>query len=257
MAGNVTDLSAQVITAAAAGLAAAAAAINADLIAEETQQAVTAYRRGAGMPDRSDAQAFWDERYRSHTSLWSGEPNRYLVSEASGLAPGTALDAGCGEGADAIWLAGRGWQVTGVDVSSVALERAAAAAAEQQVAGQLDWQQADLADFDPGSGGYDLVTSQYLHLPSADRVPLFDRLAAAVRPGGSLLIVGHHPSDLQTTIGRPKEPDRFFTGDDIAARLDPALWEIVTNAAPGRQATDSDGNPVTIHDTVLHARRRR
>ena len=141
-------------------------------------------------------------------------------------------------------------------MSSVALDRAAAAAVDAAIAERVDWQQADLAAFDPGSVGYDLVTSQYLHLPSEDRVPLFDRLAAAVRPGGSLLVVGHHPSDLQTTIGRPKEPDRFFTGDDIATRLDPAVWEIVTNAAPGREVTDSDGNPVTIHDTVLHARRR-
>ncbi len=255
-----TDLSAQVIPAAAGGLA-AAAAINADLIAEETQQAVTAYRhrnhQGAGMPDESEAQQFWDERYRSHHhQLWSGEPNRYLVSELSGLAPGTALDAGCGEGADAIWLATRGWRVTGVDVSSVALERAAAAAAEKQVAERVDWQHADLADFDPDGGRYDLVTSHYLHLPAADRVPLFDRLAAAVRPGGSLLIVGHHPSDLQTTVGRPREPELFFTGDDIAARLDPVDWEIVTNAAPGREATDADGNCVTIHDSVLQARRR-
>jgi 2-polyprenyl-3-methyl-5-hydroxy-6-metoxy-1,4-benzoquinol methylase len=209
------------------------------------------------MSDRHDQQ-FWDEHYRAHATLWSGEPNPHLVSEASGLKPGTALDVGCGEGADAIWLAERGWQVRAVDLSGVALERAAtkAAAAGDQVAGRIYWQQVDLTDWDPGHGRFDLVTSHYLHLPADQREPLFDRLAAAVRPGGSLLIVGHHPSDLQTTMRRPKQPELFFTADDIVARLDPAPWQIMTNAAPGRAATDPDGHPVTIHDSVLHARRR-
>ncbi|MEO7261711.1 MAG: FAD-dependent oxidoreductase [Jatrophihabitantaceae bacterium] len=257
-AGNVADLSAQVCTAAAGGLV-AAAAINADLIAEETQQAVIEHREGAALPEpQLWDQAFWDERYRSHTSLWSHEPNRYLVSEASELKPGTALDVGCGEGADAIWLAGRGWQVSAVDLSSVALERAAAnaAAAGEQIAQRIDWQQVDLAGWDPGRDRFDLVTTQYLHLPPGQREPLFQRLAAAVRPGGSLIIGAHHPSDLDTTIRRPKRPELYFTGDEIAATLDPALWQIVTNAAPERTATDSDGREVTIRDTVLRARRR-
>ncbi|MDQ1721176.1 MAG: hypothetical protein QOI26_910 [Pseudonocardiales bacterium] len=256
IAGNAADLGAQVITAAAGGLA-AAAAINADLIAEETQQAVTTHRHGVERPDQFD-QAFWDERYRSQASLWSGEPNRYLVSEASELSPGTALDVGSGEGADAIWLAGRGWQVTAVDLSSVALERAAAnaAAAGEQIAGRIDWQHLDATDWDPGRGRYDLVSAQYLHLPAGQREPLFERLAAAVSPGGSLLIVGHHPSDLHTTMRRPRRPDVFFTGDEIAAALDPARWQIVTNAVPQRSATDPDGRAVTIGETVLRARRR-
>jgi SAM-dependent methyltransferase len=202
-------------------------------------------------------QAYWDERYRSQASLWSHEPNRYLVSEASELDPGAALDAGCGEGADAIWLASRGWQVTAVDLSSVALERAAAnaATAGDQVASRIDWQRVDLTGWDPGSHRFDLVSSQYLHLPPGQREPLFQRLAAAVRPGGSLLIGAHHPSDLHTTIRRPKQPELFFTGDEIAALLEPARWQIVTNAAPERTATDPEGRSVTIRDTVFRARR--
>jgi SAM-dependent methyltransferase len=208
-------------------------------------------------PVRHD-QAYWDERYRSQDRLWSHEPNRYLVSEASGLSPGTALDAGCGEGADAIWLARQGWQVTAVDLSSVALERAGAnaAAAGDQVAGRIDWQQADLTGWDPGRDRFDLVSSQYLHLPAGQREPLVQRLAAAVRPGGTLLIAAHHPSDLHTTMRRPKQPELFFTGDEIAAALDPALWQIVTNAAPERTGTDPEGRSVTIRDTVLRAVRR-
>ena len=203
-------------------------------------------------------QAFWDERYRSQSSLWSGKPNVHLVGEAAELSPGTALDVGCGEGADVIWLAGRGWQVTGVDVSTVALQRAAghAAQAGDGIAGRIDWVHADLLRWDPGTARYDLVSAQYLHLPDPLRADLFRRLAASVTPGGTLLIVGHHPSDLHTTMPRPPLPERFFTGEDIVALLDPHAWEVVTDTAAPRQATDPDGHSVTIHDTVLRARRR-
>ncbi len=93
----------------------------------------------------------WDERYRSRSTLWSGNPNAHLVSEASGLAPGAALDVGSGEGADAIWLAERGWRVTAVDFSSVALERGAARAVEvgADVAQRIDWLHEDLTDWVP------------------------------------------------------------------------------------------------------------
>jgi len=203
-------------------------------------------------------QEYWDERYRSSTHLWSGEPNRYLVSEASELSPGTALDAGCGEGADAIWLAGRGWQVTAVDLSAVALERAAAQAAAvgSEGAGRIDWQPVDLTTWDPEPGGFDLVSAQYVHLPDGHRRPLWQRLAGAVRTGGSLLIAGHHPSDLQTTMRRPKHPELLFTGADVIATLEPAQWQVVTDAAPERVVTDPDGRPVTIRDTVFRAVRR-
>ena len=202
-------------------------------------------------------QEYWDERYRSHTTLWSGEPNRYLVSEASELTPGTALDVGCGEGADAIWLAARGWRVTAVDLSAVALERAAAnaAASGEDVAGRIDWRHADVTSWDSDER-FDLVSTQYVHLPTGQRQPLWQRLAAAVSPGGSLLIVGHHPSDLETTMRRPKHPELLFTGADIVATLEPASWQIVTDTAPERTATDPDGHPVTIRDTVFRAVRR-
>jgi len=209
------------------------------------------------MPEQSD-QEFWDERYRSHDALWSGKPNGHLVRETFGLSPGTALDVGCGEGADAIWLAERGWQVTALDLSTVALKRAAAHAGRVggKVAESIAWAQVDLRTWAPGPVRYDLVSSQYLHMPSEPRQALFDHLAVAVAPGGTLLIVGHHPLDLQTTIPRPKEPDLFFTADDIVARLDPDEWDIVTNAAIEGTATDPEGRVVTIHDAVLRARRR-
>jgi SAM-dependent methyltransferase len=207
-------------------------------------------------PEMFDA-AFWDARYSSAHSLWSGNPNRQLVTEAAGLAPGTALDAGAGEGADAIWLAERSWQVTAVDVSGVALGRAAehAAKAGDEVAARIRWQRADLREWIPPERAYDLVTSQYLHLPGTLRSTLFVRLAAAVRDGGTLLIVGHHPMDLETTLQRPNNPELMFTGDDLVSEIGGDGWEIVTNVAAERETTDPDGRPVTAHDTIFRARR--
>ncbi len=204
------------------------------------------------------SEAAWDERYQSRPSLWSGKPNPNLVSETQGLAAGTALDAGAGEGADAIWLAENGWRVAAIDVSTVALQRAAAHAAERgpEIADRIDWRQADLRSWDPGAERFDLVAAHYLQMPAPMRADVLTRLAAVVAPSGTLLIVGHHPSDLQTTVPRPPMPELFYTGDDIAALLDADGWEIVTNDAPGRAATDPDGNTVTIHDTVFRATRR-
>jgi SAM-dependent methyltransferase len=210
-------------------------------------------------PEMFDA-AFWDARYSSAHSLWSGNPNRQLVTEVggpAGLEPGTALDAGAGEGADAIWLAERGWQVTAVDVSGVALGRAAehAAKAGDEVAARIRWQREDLREWIPPERAYDLVTSQYLHLPGALRRTVIARLAAAVRDGGTLLIVGHHPMDLDTTLQRPNHPELMFTGADLVSDLGGDGWEISTNLAAERETTDPDGRPVTAHDTVFRARR--
>lgn len=195
-------------------------------------------------------QGFWDERYRSRGALWSGRPNPHLVTEASDLRPGTVLDAGSGEGADAVWLASRGWTVTAVDVSEVAIERAARHAEDAGVAARIDWQHRDLTEWVPPEGAFDLVSAQYLHMPW-----LFGGLAAAVAPGGTLLVVGHDVSDLDTAAQRPNVPDLYFTGDDVVALLDPGGWDVVTNAAPSRHAVDPDGNELTVRDTVLRARR--
>ncbi|MFF0281601.1 class I SAM-dependent methyltransferase [Rhodococcus aetherivorans] len=210
------------------------------------------------MPDNQLDEELWDERYRSRPALWSGEPNRHLVGEAAELEPGLALDVGCGEGADAIWLARRGWRVDGVDVSGVALRRAAEHAdrAGAEIAGRITWLHENLTAWDPGRGRYDLVSAQYMHLPPPERDVLFRGLAEAVAPGGTLLIVGHHPTDLQTTVPRPPRPELFFTGADVVALLDPDGWDVVTEAAVARSVTDPDGRAVTVHDTVVRARRR-
>jgi SAM-dependent methyltransferase len=204
-------------------------------------------------------QEFWDERYGSAATIWSGNPNPHLVTQVADLRPGTALDVGSGEGADAIWLAEHGWQVTGIDISMVALERAAQRAADagQDVANRITWQQADILVWDPAPRQFDLVSAQFMHLPRSAREVVQGRLAAAVRLGGSLLIVGHHLSDLETTMRRPNAPDLFFTADQVVAVLDPDDWQVITAAAPERQALDSEGRPVTISDAVMHAIRRK
>jgi hypothetical protein len=95
-----------------------------------------------------------------------------------------------------------------------------------------------------------------MHVPPAPREALFRGLAAAVKPNGTLLVVGHHPSDLQTTARRPPRPEVFYTAADVAALLDPAHWDIIVEAARARSAVDPAGQAITVHDTVLRARRR-
>lgn len=212
---------------------------------------------GEEFPTGMFTQEYWDNRYRTKPALWSGQPNSSLVSEASGLTPGTALEVGAGEGADAIWLARQGWTVTAVDVSAVALERAAGHAADAgpEVTERIRWERRDMLEWQVPQRSFDLVTAHYIHVPSGMRPELYRRLAGAVAPGGMLLVAAHHPSDLQTSVSRPQFPDLFFTGDDLAADLGADEWEVVTNAAPSREVKDADGNMVTIRDTVFRARR--
>jgi thioredoxin reductase/SAM-dependent methyltransferase len=256
VAGNVADVRAQVITSAAAGLW-AGAAINAGLVAADATRAVQ--RHGHGTLGHDDEEvwdrAWWDERYRSAPALWSGRPNPVLVAEAEGLPPGTALDAGAGEGGDALWLAERGWQVEAVDISTVALERGAAEADRRGLTDRIGWRRADLAEWQPDAS-YDLVTTSYLHLPGDLRGPLYARLAAAVAPGGRLLIAQHDPSDA-AVVPRPDRPDLYATADGLAAELDPAEWDVlVAEARPRTAVHPGNGREVTVHDAVLLARRR-
>jgi SAM-dependent methyltransferase len=203
-------------------------------------------------------QEFWDDRYLSADMIWSGNANPHLVATVTDLARATALDVGSGEGADAIWLASRGWRVTGIDVSAVALDRAAKRATEagEGIADRITWQQADVLSWDPAPLQFDLVSAQFMHLPRPALQSLHRRLAAAVRPGGTLLIVGHNPSDVETSMGHPHLPELMFTADQIAAALNPDDWHTIVAAAPERQALDSDGRSITIRDAVLHAIRK-
>ncbi|MBG6180511.1 class I SAM-dependent methyltransferase [Arthrobacter sp. CAN_A1] len=199
-------------------------------------------------------QTYWDAFYNERPSIWSGHPNPQLVAEVADLAPGTALDVGCGEGADAIWLARQGWTVTAVDISQVALTRGAAhAVTDEASAARITWSRQNLLEWTPPESSFDLISAQFMHLPKDEREPLFTRLAAAVAPGGTLLIVGHHPTDMESGAHRPPRTDLFYTAEEIVLLLDPEQWEIVTESRERTQ--DHDGASVTIHDTVLRAHR--
>jgi len=255
VAGNVGDAMAQVVSSAAAGLK-AGAVVNADLVSTDALAAVTARR--AQFDDLFDESA-WEERYAEREAIWSGRVNAQLEAEAADLAPGRALDVGSGEGADSLWLAGRGWSVTGVDFSTVALERAAAHAAQAGVAERTEWRHVDVRTFEPepeDSGErWDLVTSHFMHLPDGGMVDLTRRLAGAVAPGGTLLVVGHHPEDLTTGL-RHGHRSFMFTPEDLLPALDLQAWEVQVTEVRPRSTTGPDGDPVTIRDSVLRARRR-
>ena len=198
-------------------------------------------------------EASWEERYRAAPALWSGRANPQLVAEAAGLPPGRALDAGSGEGGDALWLAERGWRVTAADFSTVALARAAEQAERlgPEVAGRVEWVHADLTRWTPPAAQYDLVSAQYFHLPPHDRDPALVRLAAAVAPGGGLLVVGHAASELHTGV-----PEMFFTAAHVAGLLDPGGWDVVVCEERPRTASGPAGHELPIADVVLLARRR-
>ncbi|GAB3289662.1 class I SAM-dependent methyltransferase [Parasphingorhabdus pacifica] len=206
------------------------------------------------MDERFTAQ-FWDERYGSTDRIWSGNPNPVLVTEIGDLEPGTALDAGCGEGGDAHWLARRGWHVTAMDVSEVALERGAAHA-EAEIADRITWRHADFTNWVPDHHTYDLVSAHFMQLPRGLRDVVFEQFATSVSPGGTLLIVGHHPYDMQTTTHRTPDPELYFTGEEIANNLEPERWDVVEAAARPRPSCDAEGGETVIHDAILRARKR-
>ena len=179
-----------------------------------------------------DEQA-WEERYRATDAMWSGRPNPQLVAEAADLPPGSALDVGCGEGADAIWLAERGWQVTAVDISPTALERGRAHAETRgpEIADRIRWVHADVTAELPGERVRPGVRA--VHAPAAGAAAGAVRPAGrAVAPGGTLLVVGHDFSDVAAGAHRPPEPERFFTAEEVAESLDDRWEVLVVEARP-------------------------
>lgn len=203
----------------------------------------------------ASAEEFWDDRYGESEQIWSGDPNTVLVRETSGLTPGRALDLGCGEGADAIWLARRGWRVTAVDISRVALDRAGRHAAEADVADRIDWQQADLATFFPG-GIFDLVSAQFLHSRGGlPREEILRTAASAVAPGGVLLVVGH--AGWPSCESCPDHDVVFPTPEEVLESLELAdgQWEVLLSGEHERTQTGPDGQPCTRTDNALKVRR--
>ncbi|WP_102417268.1 cyclopropane-fatty-acyl-phospholipid synthase family protein [Mycobacterium sp. 4858] len=200
-----------------------------------------------------DAQRFWEERYRSTDRVWSGRVNPRLAEVAADLPAGRALDLGCGEGADALWLAERGWQVVAVDVSATALQRAAEAASARNVDGRIDFQLHDLNESFP-DGMFELVSAQFLHSPARlDRDFALRRAAEHVSPGGVLLIVDHAAAP---PWAEHHHHHSFPTIDEVLAslRLDNA-WTPVRAETVEREAVGPDGQAAALRDNVMALRR--
>lgn len=191
----------------------------------------------------------WDRRYEERELLWSASPNRFLVTEADGLAPGRALDLACGEGRNAIWLAELGWQVTGVDFSEVAIAKARERATRDGVG--VDFVCADLLDFLPEPEAYNFVLVLYLQLPAGERRLVLSRAGSALASGGTFLLVGHDLANLTEGVGGPSDPAVLYTPDDIAAELPDGL-EI---EKAERVLRDVEADRPAI-DALVRARRR-
>jgi SAM-dependent methyltransferase len=194
----------------------------------------------------------WDERYSGKEKIWSGNPNTQLVAEVSALTVGTALDVGCGEGGDVIWLASRGWRVTGADFSSHGLARAARHADEAGVAARADWWQVDARTFNADGRSYDLVTTHFLHPPDGGMVGVTRRLSEAVEAGGHLLVVGHAPSAVFTHLTASQHRAMFFA-QDLLLGLPDSFEVLVVEQRP--RTVTRDGATVDVHDSTLLARR--
>lgn len=201
-----------------------------------------------------DAVLFWEERYRSAERVWSGRVNPHLAEVAAGLPVGRALDLGCGEGADALWLAERGWQVVAVDVSATALRRATEAASARNVLTRTDFQRHDLNESFP-DGTFDLVSAQYLHSPARlERDGVLQRAAERVNRGGVLLIVDH---GAPPPWAEHHHDHRFAGIEEVLAslRLDARRWTRLRTEAVEREMVGPNGEVGTMADNVMVLRR--
>lgn len=199
---------------------------------------------------------YWESHWQKALERGAGReipPNPYLANETSSLVPGAALDAGCGEGAEALWLAAQGWEVTAADISSEALARASERASKAGVSDRVRWIEADLSTWEPDTR-FDLVTTHYAH-PAMPQLAFYERISDWVAPGGTLLIVGHlHTPDTGHSHGHPPE-EASVTAASITASLHPALWDVLTAAEQVRSLSNRAGGAVQLHDVVVRATR--
>jgi SAM-dependent methyltransferase len=214
--------------------------------------------QGDAMSDQQPelgSQQFWDERYGAHEHVWSGNVNHFVGQEAAELTPGTALDLGCGEGADAIWLAQRGWQVTAVDLSPVALTKAAREAEKSGVADRIAFEHHDLREAFP-AGSFDLVSAQFIHPPAESVSPLLAQAAGAVAPGGTILIANHR--SFPSFVIEPEHDVHFPDEDEVIAAITSSggEWDLVRTEEITREVTAPDGQAGTHTDFVVRMQRR-
>lgn len=210
------------------------------------------------MTDQS-AEQFWEGFYQDRDAVWSGRANPLLVREVTALSPGSALDLGCGEGGDAIWLAKQGWRVTALDISATALGRAAAHAETAGVGDRIEWVRHNLAE-SAHDGSYDLVSAQFLQSPVAgpgEWEAILRGAMAAVAPGGVLLIVAH--AGWPSWVDTPPHEYRFPTVPEILGALDlpRAGWTVALTELVERELDGPDGHHGHRGDNLVRAVRDR
>jgi SAM-dependent methyltransferase len=192
----------------------------------------------------------WNARYAGSELIWTAEPNRFLVAEVAGLPAGAAIDLAAGEGRNAVWLAEQGWDVTAVDFSDAALAKADQLAAARSV--HITLVEADVTEYVPTPGGFDLVLVAYLHLPEPARGAVIGRASAAVAEQGTLLVIGHDASNLTAGYGGPRDATVLATPAEIAAAV---TGLEIQRAETVRRPVETPGGERVAIDQIVRARR--
>lgn len=180
----------------------------------------------------------WDARYAAQELVWSAGPNATLAEEVANLPAGRALDAGCGEGRNALWLAAQGWHVTAIDFSDVAVAKARQIAERRGV--RVNWRVDDLSTCALDHESYDLVVVVFLHTDPATRAQWLPRLLNAVKVGGTFLYIGHDPSNIEHGTGGPRNPAFLPDATTLAAEL--AAFEIAIATVVQRPLSAEPGH---------------
>lgn len=200
----------------------------------------------------SGTAAAWNERYSTRGMVWGREPNRFVAEFAADLEPGRVLDLGCGQGRNAVWLAGRGHYVTGVDLSDAGIAAARSLAGEAGV--EVDFLVADLAgEWTPPAGAFDLVLLSYLQLPPKKRLPVHAEAVHALAPGGQVFLIAHHCDNIEHGVGGPPYPEVLF--DESMLASDFADLKILRNEKVFRPVEGPDGAVRDAHDVLFIGRK--
>jgi SAM-dependent methyltransferase len=194
----------------------------------------------------------WDRRYAGRELVWTSEANRFLVQEIDGMRSGRALDLACGEGRNAVWLAERGWTVTGVDFSKVGLEKARRLAEARGVRGE--WIVADLLGYRPEAKAFGLVIVFYLQVPASERTPILQTAATAIAPGGNFLLVAHDSRNLAEGYGGPQDPAVLYTAADVVRDLEGTGLRIERAECVERPVQTPEGERIAL-DALVRASR--
>lgn len=201
---------------------------------------------------------FWEARYSGEERVWSGKVNVSLVDAVADLTPGRSVDLGCGEGADVLWLAERGWRASGLDISPTAINRARQEADARGLGPeQASFAVTDLATWQ-AEATYDLVGASFLHSPAPlAREQILQRAAAAVRRGGHLLVISHAAPADPNEVAHPHADLHHSPEDEYRElKLDETEWTLALAGRRNRMGRKPTGEPIEVEDLIVLVRRR-